>query len=219
MYELRQRDFSWGALRTGTCGRGDAHVATPCADVSLMTGPVPEPVTLTRPNRRRDDEICVGCATDTNAVAAGLEQYAALLAAVRRRWRQATRHGSQPPFFYVCLDEDEAALAEIDVHGARPIGAHCWEEVLRFQAMNYVVKLFAIASEEDAACAWAISNTNHVALDKFWAVVGALKRLVISTLAGRNVGKRTFVPTCNQTPKSDIFALFSRLDYVGENTW
>lgn len=73
------------------------------------------------------------------------------------------------------------------MYGAGPAGADGGEEVLRFQAMGYVVELLAIAREEDGAGAWTIADADNVALNVFRAVGGRGEGLVVAPGAGGGV--------------------------------
>lgn len=122
------------------------------------------------------------------AVPSRFEEDAALLTTVRRWWRQTAGHRRQTPFLDVGLDEDEAALAEVDVHGAGPLRADGGEKVLRFEAVGHVVELFAVACEEDGAGAGTVADTDDVALDVFRTVGGGREGLIVAAVAGGGVG-------------------------------
>lgn len=100
-------------------------------------------------------------------------------------WRgQTTRHRCQAPFLDVCLEEDEAALPEVDVYLTWSVCADCWEEVLSLETVSDVLELLAVAGEEDGAGSWAVAATNYIALDvgrpvwswHEWLVVAAVSR-------------------------------------------
>jgi hypothetical protein len=111
-----------------------------------------------------------------------------LLATVRRWWRKTAGHRRKTPFLDIGLDENEAALAEVDVHGAGPLRADGGEEVLRFEAVGHVIKLFAVACEEYGAGTGTVADTDDVALDIFRTVGGGGEGLVVAAVAGGGVG-------------------------------
>jgi len=122
------------------------------------------------------------------AFSSRLKQYTPLLASIRWRRRKTARHRRQAPLLHISFDEDEAALTEIDVDGARAICADSGEKVLGFEAMGYIVELLAVAGEEDCASAGAIANTYHVALDIGGAVICGGEGLVVAAGAGGGIG-------------------------------
>lgn len=130
------------------------------------------------------------------AISPRLEEDAALFATIRWWWRQTARHGGQAPFLDIRLDEDEAALTEVDVHGARAVGADGGEEVLGLKAVGDVVEFFAVAREEDAAGSRTVADSDDVALDEVGAVGGGGEGLVVAALASGGVGYGGFVPAC-----------------------
>ena len=111
---------------------------------------------------------------------ARLKQDTTLLTSIRGWWRKTPRHRRQTPFLDIRFDEDEAGLAEVDVHGARAVCANGGEEVLSFETVSYVVEFFAVASEEDGARPGAIADAYNVALDVGGAVGGRCKGLVVA---------------------------------------
>lgn len=134
---------------------------------------------------------------DGGALSSGLEEYTSLLAAVRGRRGQTARHGCQPPLLDIRLDEDEARLAEVDVDGARAVGADGGEEVRCLEAVGDVVELLAVAREEDGAGARAVADADDVALNVGRSVGGGSEGLVVAALAGGGVGYGVFVPACD----------------------
>ena len=125
---------------------------------------------------------------------ARLKQNTTLLTSIRGRWRKTPRHRRQTPFFDIRFDEDEAGLAEVDVHSARAVCADSGEEVLGFETVGYVVEFFAVAGEEDGAGAGAVADTYHVALDVGGAVGGGCEGLVVAAGTEGGVGYGGFVP-------------------------
>ena len=121
------------------------------------------------------------------AIPSGFEQYASLFASVWRGRRKTACHGRQAPFLDVGFDEDETALAEVDMHCARAVGADCGEEVLGFQTVGHVVEFLAVAGEKDGARSGAVSDANNVALDVFRSVVCGSEGLVMAAVAGGGV--------------------------------
>lgn len=119
MRQLRQRDLRRAPNRPGTLRQlRDSEVPAPAP---AMRGKdiIPPALRLPFPS--------------------GFEEYAPLLTAVRWWWRQAAGHGRETPFLDIRLDEHEARLTEVDMYGAGPVGADGGEEVLRFQAVGYVI--------------------------------------------------------------------------------
>ena len=125
-----------------------------------------------------------------SSLSASLEQYTALLASVRRRGGQASGHGCEAPFLYVCFDENKSHLSEVDVNCAWSIGAYCWEEILCFQSMGNVVQLFAVAREKYRPTPGSVADANNVALDVLGTIDGWNERLVKSAVSRRNIGDR-----------------------------
>ena len=74
------------------------------------------------------------------------------------------------------------------MHGAGTAGANRGEEILRFEAVGDVIKLFAVTGEEDSAGAWTVAETDHITLDVFGAVGGRGEGLIVASVAGRCVG-------------------------------
>ena len=128
------------------------------------------------------------------SVSARFEQDAALLAAVGWWRSKAPCHGRQTPFLDVRLDEHEAGLAEIDVHGAGSVGADRGEEILGFETVGYVVEFFAVTRKEDRAGARAVADANDVALDVGRAIWSGREGLVVPARSWGGVGYRGFVP-------------------------
>ena len=133
---------------------------------------------------------------------ARLKQDTTLLTSIRGWWRKTPRHRRQTPFLDIRFDEDEAGLAEVDVHGARAVCADGGEEVLSFETVGYIVEFFAIASEEDGARAGAVADAYHVALDVGRAVGCRCEGLIVAAGTGRGVGYGGFVPAWGQLTKS-----------------
>ena len=73
------------------------------------------------------------------------------------------------------------------MYGTRSIRANCREEILGFQTMGHVIKLFSIASEENRTRPRAIAHANYIALYVFWSVGCRCKRLIVPSLATRGV--------------------------------
>lgn len=111
-----------------------------------------------------------------------------LLTSVRWGRRKTARHRRKTPFLDIRLDEDEAALTEVDVYGTRPVGADCGKEILRLEAVGDVLEFLAVAGEEDGPGAWAVADAYHVPLDVFGAVVSWSEGLIVAALACRCVG-------------------------------
>jgi hypothetical protein len=76
---------------------------------------------------------------------------------------------------------------------ARPVGADRREEVLRLDAVDYILQLLAVAGEEDGAGAGTISATNNVALYYRGAVGCWVEGLVESPAAVGLVPDRVLV--------------------------
>ena len=138
--------------------------------------------------------LYIGALSGPRTIPPCFEQYAALLTPIRWRWRKTAGHGRQTPFLNVGLNEDETALAKIDVDCARTVGADCGEEILGLETVGDVVKLFAVAREEKCACSGSIANADDIALYVFRAVVCGGEGLIVATLAGRGVRYRRLVP-------------------------
>lgn len=107
-----------------------------------------------------------------------------MLATVRRWWRETAGHGRKTPFLDVGLDEDEAALAKVDVHGAGPLRADGGEEVLRFEAVSHVVEFFAVTGKEDGAGPGTVADADDVALNVFRTVGSGGEGLVVAAVTG-----------------------------------
>ena len=138
-------------------------------------------------------DVARGAAAATNPA---VEQDAALLAAVRRRRGQASRQGCEPPLLDVGLDVDEAHLPKVDVHRARPRGAHGREEILRLEHLRDFLQLLAVAREEDGPGARPVADADDVAAHVGGAVRGRWsERLVEAALAKGEVGEGCFVVT------------------------
>ena len=116
-----------------------------------------------------------------------------------RRWlRQTSRHWRESPFLDICLDEDEAHLAEVDVHFTGAGRADRGEEVRVFQGMCYVFEFAAIAGEEDCPRTRAVADADDVADDVGRAVGGGGREgLVEAAVARGEVGDGCFVEACD----------------------
>lgn len=169
MFELRQRDVGGRAHRTGTGRR--AAGADDGASRPVM------------PALRWSLAAC-----------GGLEQDAALFAAVGRRRRKAARHRRQAPLLNVCLDEHKAHLAEVDVHRAWPVGADAWKQILRLEAVCDIVQLPAVAGEKYRAGARPVADADDVALHKRRPVWRRREGLVVSSMASRDICDGVLVP-------------------------
>lgn len=121
------------------------------------------------------------------------EQDTALLAPVWRRWRETSRHGCEAPFFHVGFYENESHLSKIDMDGAWSIGADRWKEILCFKSMGDVFKFLAVTCEKDRSTSRSVSNTDNVTLYVLRTVASWRKRLIETTVTGRNVGNGRFV--------------------------
>lgn len=75
-------------------------------------------------------EISPGTSSITG-IAPSLQQDAALLAAVRRRGREAAGHGSKTPFLDVSLNEYKTHLSKVHMHRAWAVRSNRWEEIRR----------------------------------------------------------------------------------------
>lgn len=95
----------------------------------------------------------------------GFQQNTTLLGAIWGRRSQTASDGSQSPFLNIGLNENEAGLAKVDMDDCGTVGADGWEEVLRLEAVDYLVEFLAVAGEEDGTGAGTISDANNVALD------------------------------------------------------
>jgi hypothetical protein len=124
-----------------------------------------------------------------------LEEDAPVFGAVGWWWRERAVHRCQSPFLHIRLDEDEAELAEVYVHGTRAVRAERGEEVEGFKAVRYVVEFFAVTCEEDSATAGTVSDAYHIALDEGGPIGCACEGLVVAAVAGRSVGERVFMPS------------------------
>lgn len=86
------------------------------------------------------------------------------------------------------FDEDEAHLAEVNVHLAGSVGADRREPVLRLVPVTDVLELLAVAREEHSARARAVSDAYDVALYVFGPVGIRMEGLVVPACAVGNVG-------------------------------
>lgn len=125
---------------------------------------------------------------------ARLKQDTALLTPIRGWRRKTARHRRQTPFLNIRFDEDEAGLAEVDMHRTRAVCADGGEEVLGLETVCYIVEFLAVASEEDGARAGAVADAYHVALYVGGAVGGWCERLVVTAGTNGGVGYGGFVP-------------------------
>jgi len=126
---------------------------------------------------------------------ARLEEDTPMFGTVGWWWRERAVHRCQSPFLHIRLDEDEAELTEVYVHGTRAVRAERGEEVEGFKAVRYVVEFFAVACEEDSATAGTVPDAYHIALDVGGPVGCACEGLVVAAVAGRGVGERVFMPS------------------------
>ena len=141
------------------------------------------------------------CRLIASTVSARFKEDTSLLASIRGRGSETARHWRQPPFLNIGFYENESALPEIDVHAARPVCADRGKEILGFEAVGDVVKLFAVAGEEDGARSRTVANANNITLDIFGGVVCRLEGLVEAAMAGGGVGQGGFVPACDGQSK------------------
>ena len=171
MHEVREGDVCRAPHGAGACGVASEDI--PAARASVSHGVL-----------------------GASLRAAYVEEDTPLFTAIRWRWGETAGHGCETPLLDVGLDEDEARLSEVDVHGARPVGAHGWEEVLRFETVGDVLELLAVAGEEEGSSAGAVTDADYVALDVLRSVGCGGERLVVAALAGGCVGDGVFVPAC-----------------------
>lgn len=143
-------------------------------------------------------EVFAATAAVGGGALAGLEEDAAVLGAVGRRRRERAVHRCESPLLDVGFDEDEAELAEVDVHGARAVRAERREQVEGFEPVRYVVEFFAVAGEEDGTAARSVPNAYYVALDVGGAIGCARERLVVAAVAGRGVREGVLMPSCRR---------------------
>jgi hypothetical protein len=73
------------------------------------------------------------------------------------------------------------------------VGANCGKEVLTFQVVCKFVETFAISSEEDSASSGLVADANDVSLDISWTIWRRGKRLVESSMSGRDIRNRRLV--------------------------
>lgn len=129
-------------------------------------------------------EICT-CHAFSYAFPAAFEEDGTLFASVGGWRSETTCHGSQAPFLDICFDKDEAHLAEVDVYLAWTVCTDCGEEILRFEAVGYIVEFLAVAGKEKSSCARAVSNSNDVSLNEGRAVRGRCEGLVVTARSVR----------------------------------
>ena len=125
---------------------------------------------------------------------ARLKQDTTLLTPIRGWWRKTARHRRQTPFLNIRFNENEAGLAEVDVHRTRAVCADGGKEVLGLETVGYVIKFLAVASKEDGARARAVADAYHVALYVGRTVGGGCERLVVAAGTDGGVGYGCFVP-------------------------
>ena len=76
------------------------------------------------------------------------------------------------------------------MHGSWPVGTNSREEVLRPEAVDYIVELLAVASEEDGSAARSVAHAYNVSLDIRRCVGRWIEGLVVSPVAGRLIRNR-----------------------------
>ena len=164
VFELGERDVCWGSYWTRAPGRSSSDHSASNSGVASR-------------------EVVAGW--HIVAFSAGFEQYAALLAPVRRRGRKATRHRSQAPFLDVGFNKHKAHLSEIDVYRCRAICSYTRKKVLRFHSMGYVVELSTISGKKHGSGSRFVSYAYDIPLHVLWAVGSRMEWLVMSAIACR----------------------------------
>lgn len=128
-----------------------------------------------------------------------LQQDRAVFTAVWWWWGKGSIHWGEPPLLYICLDEDEAQLAEVDVDSTGSVCTEGGEEIEALEPMGNIVEFLSIAGEEYGAAAGTVADAYHIALDVGGAVVSARERLIVSSVTSGGVGKGMFMPSCVTT--------------------
>lgn len=112
---------------------------------------------------------------------AGLEENTALLGTIWR-WRcERASHRSETPLLDIGFDEDKASLTKVDMDDAGSVRADRGEEVLRLQAVYYILQLLSVSGEENRATSRAVADANNIALNNLRAVGSSIERLVVAT--------------------------------------
>jgi hypothetical protein len=93
---------------------------------------------------------------------AGFEQNAAAFTAVSWWGCQSAYTWGQAPLLHVGLDENKAALPEVDVQTTGTIGANSGEKVVTVEANKRILKFTTVACEKNCPASWSIADTNNI---------------------------------------------------------
>ena len=116
------------------------------------------------------------------------EEDASLFTSVWWWGSETSCHRGQTPLFDIRFYENEPTLPKINVNCTRSVRADGGEEILGFETVSNVVKLFAVPGEKDGACSGAVTDANDITLDVFGAVFCRVERLIEATVTGGGVG-------------------------------
>lgn len=134
----------------------------------------------------------------SGTLTAGFEQDAALLTTVWWGRGEAARHGGETPFLHIGFNEHESHLTKIHVDRTRTVGTNGWEQVLGAVIVNHILKLLAVAREEDRSRSRSITDPDHVALEEWGSIWGGCEWLIISAVARRLISNGCLVVTYNK---------------------
>lgn len=109
----------------------------------------------------------------------GGEEDGSHLVAISGRRSKGSSHGSQAPFLDVGLDEDEAGLAEVDVHRGRPGGPDGRKQVESVQPHIRILQFLSVPREEHRARPRPIADPQHITFLQRRAVRGRGEWVVV----------------------------------------
>jgi hypothetical protein len=99
----------------------------------------------------------------------GFEQNAAAFTAISRWGCQSAYTWGQTPLLHVGLDENKAALPEIDMQATRTIGANGGKEVVTVEANKRILKFTTVACEKNCPTSWSIADANNIPFFEWWS--------------------------------------------------
>jgi hypothetical protein len=82
------------------------------------------------------------------------------------------------------------------MHSTRSIGAHGWEEVLRFEAMHNILELLSIPGKEDSPGSWSIAQSYNVALNILRTIISGGEGLIVPAVSRGQISYRALVESC-----------------------
>ena len=97
-------------------------------------------------------------------ISSSRKQNTTAFSSIRGRRCEGSHTGRQAPLLHVRFDKNKSGLAKVDMDTARPVCAHCWEQIPHVETGERVFCLAPVTGEKDGAGSWTIANAKDVTL-------------------------------------------------------